>query len=115
MITLGAALVWGLLILGLAAPLAWCLRASFVALLDGRLTKQRVTPRIEFGNSSRPRTYSSQAEHRGCDRARPAPLGVAFRIGCDRGAADDQMARLVDAPALVPGRIGIEFDAKGGG
>ena len=36
------------------------------------------------------------------------PAFVAFGVGGDRRAADDQVARLVHTFALVPGRVGIE-------
>ena len=56
-----------------------------------------------------------ETEHRGRDRAGPVAIGRAFRRRGDRKAVDDEIAQFVDALALVPGGIGIEFDAEGGG
>ena len=55
-----------------------------------------------------------EAKDRSRDRARPAPPGVAFG-GCGQGrAADDEVARLIDALALVPGRVRVELNSQCG-
>src|SRR5262245_61011456 len=56
-----------------------------------------------------------EPEHRSGHDAGPKFLRRPLRRGGDRQRVDDEIARLVNLPALVPGGVGVELDAERSG